>query len=280
MLEIKGKFSAVSWTGLLGLLLLGQPVSLRAIELAPGPEQVFLANGKRTICAQFHNPDAQPAEAHLRYRLYQTGGRTMMPLGEVSPWKTSVISGDQTVLEFVAIDLPAVRSETLFRVVWFNGEKKIGATSIHAFPDDLLKPLRALASDKPVGLIDPEDQFKSALSFLSTERLRQAEDIVSAEVGLILIAPMSSQNRPAGLTAAVKKKAGNGAGIVWIQPSSRGQSESLPEAFVINEQSGRIVVASTATTSNLVDSPQSQLNLVRLAELASGRKKLELPADP
>ena len=40
----------------------------------------------------------------------------------------------------------------------------------------------------------------------------------------------------------------------------------------------RIAVA--ATVSDLADSPRAQLNLLRLAELATGRKKLDLPADP
>jgi len=41
----------------------------------------------------------------------------------------------------------------------------------------------------------------------------------------------------------------------------------------------QIVIAAASTVSGLADSPRAQLNLVRLAELAMGRKKLELPRD-
>jgi hypothetical protein len=128
-----------------------------------------------------------------------------------------------------------------------------------------------------LGLLDPEGHLKAALGSIPSDELREAEDVSAADAALILIAPMSAEKQPAGLTTAVKKKAASGSAVVWIQP--RRQPEPLPDAYVIGEGIGRIVIAAATTVSGLVDSPRAQLNLVRLAELATGRKKLELPAD-
>ena len=104
--------------------------------------------------------------------------------------------------------------------------------------------------------------------------------MTATDARLILIAATTAESRPAGLVAAVKKKAASGTAVVWILPRALHQPEPLPNAYVVAEGAGRIVVAAAATVSDLADSPRAQLNLVRLAELATGRKTLELPADP
>jgi hypothetical protein len=48
---------------------------------------------------------------------------------------------------------------------------------------------------------------------------------------------------------------------------------------VVDEGAGHIVVAPASLAADLAASLRAQLNLVRLAELAAGRKKLELRAD-
>jgi len=248
--------------------------------LPEGPPTAVFGNGRRVIRTQFHNPPGQPVSADLRFRLYQASGSTLMPLGEAQAWKTITLPADQTVLESLTVEVPPVRGETAFQVVWFDGEKKLGAIQLTAFPEQLLKPLRVLAGEKPLGLLDPEGQFKAALGSLPADVLRESEDLAASEARLILIAPIASEKPPAGLAAAVKKKAAIGTAVVWIQPPTIRQPELLPEAYVVAEGAGRIVVAAASTVSGLADSPRAQLNLLRLAELATGRKKLELPADP
>jgi hypothetical protein len=202
-----------------------------------------------------------------------------MPLGEVQAWKKLTLAPNQTVVESLEIELPALRGITTFRIVWYDGERKLGTTPISAFPGELLKPLEALAGAKPVGLLDPEGQFKATLGGLPLHELKEAEDVTSAETQLILVAPMTDASRPAGLKEALKRKAATGCGVVWIQPAALRQLESVPDAYVVNEGTGRIVVATATTVADLADSPGAQLNLVRLAELAVGKKQLELPHD-
>lgn len=278
----KTKLRGIIWAGTIGLVFLNG-----TLQAQPGVEitqdqttPALFASGKRLIYAQFHNPAQQSVEANLRFRLYQASARTLMPLSEARALKTLTLSPGQTIVESFEVELPLVRGETAFQVLCYDGEKKIGATEFNAFPDGLLKPLAVLAGETPPGLLDPEHQFKAALGSVPTHELKEAEDVTATNAKLILIAPMTAASRPAGLAAALKKKASEGGAIVWIQPLSGRHPEPLPDAFVVGEGSGRIVVAAAATVRDLASSPRAQLNLVRLAELATGKQQLELPRDP
>src|SRR5258708_1218578 len=88
----------------------------------------------------------------------------------------------------------------------------------------------------------------------------------AGEARLISIGRMSAGSQRAGLGAAVKKKAANGAAIVWIQSASR---ESAFCTYVVPEGSGRIVVAPASAIADLADSPRTQLNLVWPGESAT-----------
>lgn len=203
-----------------------------------------------------------------------------MPLTEVQSWKRLAVLPEQTVLQSLEIEFPEVRGATRFLVVWFDGDKKLGTVPVNVYPTGLLKPLAVLAGTKPLGVIDPEGRLQSALAGFQMDQLKEAEDVTSAETRLILIAPMSPESIPAGIASALKKKASDGCAVVWIQPATGRQPELLPDAYVVNEGAGKIVVASASTIAGLQDSPQAQLNLVRLAELAAGHKQLELPNAP
>jgi len=268
--------------GWLGLLLLNGTLGTQAaIEiLADRTPAALFGNGKRIIRPQFHNPDPHTSELNLRYRIYQASASTLMPLGEIQSWKNLTLTSNQTVVESFEVELPAIRGTTMFQIVWYDGEKKLGPTLIHAFPSELLKPLEALAGGKPIGLLDPDGRFKATLGPIPLHELKDAEDVTSTETGLILIAPMTAALRPAGLTEALKRKAAAGCAVVWIQPEALRQLATLPDAYVVNEGTGRIVVATATTVADLAESPGAQLNLVRLAELAVGKKQLELPHAP
>ena len=249
--------------------------------LSERPVPAVFGAGTRPISFRLRNAATQTAEVNLRYRLFQASSATLMPLGEVKPWKLVTVPAAQTLLETFQVELPAVRGDTLFQIAWFDGERKIGTTPVRVFGEGILKMLGPLAGDQPVGLVDPEGQMKLALAPLRSLELKEAEDIVSAEAALILVAPMTVKSRPAGLSAALKKKAALGAGIVWLQPTGeRDLLDGVPTVFVAEEASGRIVVASELVAAELLTSPRAQQSLVRLAEIAAGRRKLELPTDP
>jgi hypothetical protein len=48
----------------------------------------------------------------------------------------------------------------------------------------------------------------------------------------------------------------------------------------VEQGNGTIVVAPASMVSDFGNSPLAQLSLVVLAELATGRRKLDLPSDP
>jgi hypothetical protein len=252
-----------------------------AVELVPDAGRtVLFGNGKRTIETIFRNTGDQPAEASLGFRLYQASASTLAPLGETRFWRTVPFGIGQIGLESVQIDLPAVRGETVFKAMWFDGTKKLGATSFRVFPENFLRSLGAFSSDLPVGLLDPEGHFKAALSTVQVQELKEAEGIFAAETRLILIAPMRAENRPAGLLGAIKKKAFDGAGVVWVQSPRPHAIEPGPDAYVLHEGTGRVVIAAAEPLLPLADSPLAQLKLLRLAELAAAKAKLDWPAEP
>jgi hypothetical protein len=258
------------WSSLLA------PFARGGLEVVENRPAVF-GDGKRALPAHFHNPETASVEANLRFRLYQANSSTLAPAGEVLDFKKLVLGPRQTVIESLDVELPGVRGETVFKLVWFDGDTKIGATTVHAFPAELITPVKVLAGETPVGVVDPQGQFKAALGSMTVTDLKEAEDITSTDARLILVAPMPADVRPAGLTAALKRKATSGGAIVWIQPPAPRQT--LPDVYVLDEGEGHIVIAAASVVERLADSPRAQLNLVRLAELATGKKKLELPAD-
>lgn len=270
--------------GRAGLVFLLGALSMRAVGqvelLSDASAQAFFGGSPRLLVARFRNPTDQPLEENLQFRLYQASASTLAPVAELKPWKTLRLSSRQTVLESVSVDLPDVRGETVFQLIWFSGEKKLGAIPVRAFPAELLKPLTTLAGDAPVGLLDPDGAWKAAFARVPTQELKEAEDILATESKLLVVAPVSASNRPAGLAGAIKAKAARGAAIVWIQASAQRAPDSLPDAYVVNESAGNVVVADPSTVNDLVHSPRSQQNLIRLAELATGHRKLDLPEDP
>ena len=272
----QGDFKKSLGIAFLAYLLASQAVA--GLEVVANRADAVFANGKRVLSAQFHNPDNQANQANLRFRVYQASSSTLAPLGDTRDLKRLSLDAGQTVLESFEVELPAVRAETVFKVFWLDGERKIGATIFRAFPPELLKPLATLAGETPVGIIDPEGQFKAVAGSLSVSELKEAEDITATDARLILVAPMPPAARPDGLTTALKRRANSGACVVWIQPPDQ-REVMIPDAYVVNEGEGRIVIAAAETIERLADSPRAQLNLVRLAELATGRKKLELPTD-
>src|SRR5713226_3223766 len=275
----KRKMRRAAAFALLSGLLTGLGGSARAeLELIPErvPQAVF-AGGKRLVSVKVRNPAALAIQAQLRSRIYQASTATLAPLEAIRPWKALSLPAGQTAVESFEAEIPQVRAETAFQIVFFDGEKQLGSIQLRAFPHDLLKALPTLAGEQPVGVMDPEAQLEPALKLIPTTRFNEVEDLSASEATLIIIGPMSARSQPPGLAAAVKKKAANGAAIVWIQSAGR---ESAFCTYLVPEGSGRIVVAPASAITDFSDSPRAQLNLVWLGELATGKKTLELPADP
>jgi hypothetical protein len=244
------------------------------------PPQAIFAGRALRVTTAFRNSSAKVSEADLRFRLYQASAATLMPLAEAKPWKTLMLPSGQTALDNVQIELPAVRTETMFHIAWFEGQKKLGTTLVRAFPDDLLKPLAMLAGDTPLGLLDLEGKLGPGFRGVPLKELKDPEDVAGGECSLIIIAPISPRQGLSGLAAAVKRKASGGGKIVWIQRPAIRQPDPAPATYVVEQGNGTIVVAPASMVSDFGNSPLAQLSLVVLAELATGRRKLDLPSDP
>jgi len=278
---VLGPLTRWNRVGLICVLLIGLVVPSRAevVVVPDAADWAVFGNGKRTFKVLLRNSGNQAVEVNLSYRLLQIAGRTAAPLGGPRIWRTVPIGTGQTVVESPELDLPEVRGETVFHIIWSDDTTKLGTTALRVFPDGLLQPLLALAGGGPIGLVDPEARFKPAVGGLNLQELKEAEAISSSEARLIFVAPMAATNQPAGLVRAIRTKAAGGAAVVWWQAPSRAQAEFFPEVYVLEEGSGRVVVATAGTVLTLAESPRAQRTLVRLAELAVGKTKLKWPEE-
>jgi hypothetical protein len=246
--------------------------------VAEEPVTVF-GGGKRTVRIQLRNPTAASIEATLRWRLFQATSSTLAPTGDERPWHAVSLRPSQALLENLEVELPEVRAASLFHIVWYEGNDKIGATLLRVFPENLLRRLTTLAGDAPVGLVDPEGRFTNALGSLRYESLSEAEQVAATDARLILIAPFGPAHHVAGLAKALKAKAASGAAVVWAQPPNPRSAELLPSTYLLEAGDSRVVITSAQTLSDLADSPRAQIHLLRLAELATGKATLAWPGD-
>jgi hypothetical protein len=272
----------IDWRQLLALATVWA-LSVTGAEVAPIQveqiEQAVFGGGSSRIQTIFRNPGEQPVKLTLRSRLYQASASTLAPLEESKPLRTITVEPGQAVIETVAIKLPAVRTETTFILRWQSEDRKLGRTVIHAFPTNLLERLFVLNKAQSLGLFDPEGNFGGAFPTNTTRPLRNVDDLGSFDGSLLIVAPAQNQETRATVETIVSC-AKRGAGVIWIQPPTAQEVSSLPASYVVNVGEGHVVIAHASTVTNLAQSPTAQLTMIRLAELATGRRKLDLPNHP
>jgi hypothetical protein len=249
------------------------------IEVVTGSDLQCFGGGERTVPVSFRNPTSHPVTASLRYRLFQSTSGLLAPIGPTQEWKAITIGLGQTVTDTLSLNLPSVKGPARFSVVWSAGETKLGSVRLHVFQPGLLQALAPLAGDGRIGLVDPAGRLASALGEVRFELLAEPESVAAFEGKLLLVAPLTATNRIAGLSAALKRRAAAGTGIVWLRPSGEGDPALAGSLYVLELEQGRLVVADASLLEDLSQSPTAQLRLVTLAELALGRKKLALPED-
>ena len=166
------------------------------------------------------------------------------------------------MLETYSTTFPAVRAATRFQIEWIG----IGRTDIFVYPDNLLKKLGALAGEKPLGLLDPDNQLRPSLKQAGVDFSDLETDSLDARLTIVW---SDTTELPELITKRVK----DGMAVVWIRkPTSVA-------AYAVRLGTGTVVVASTSSVSPLADSPMAQLNLIRFAELALEPEALRLPQD-
>jgi len=258
------------------------------LELVPDkesqePQRVFAGEGRR-ITVLFHNPGGNPANADLRTRLYQASSATVMLLGE-APWKKLEVLPGQTVVESVTMTFPVVKADTRFLVEWVEGTNRVaGTTEVLVYPPDLLKELKPLAGEEPLGAFDPQNRFKPLLKGARVE-FQDLEDagLQDYHGKLAVVGPFQTQAqmRESLANRSVKALAEKGVAVVWIQPppelKPRGVESPKPSFYTVTEGKGAVVVVQAKLVAGLADDPQAQLNLIQFARLARYPEPLRLP---
>jgi hypothetical protein len=242
------------------------------------PERVFAGKGRK-ITVIFYNPGGSAVKADLRTRLYQASSATAMPLGE-APWKKLEVLPGQSVLESASMNFPAVKAETPFVVQWVDGtDKLVGTSDVLVYPPDLLKDLKPLAGEEPLGVFDPQNQLKPLLKVVAAE-FQDLEDtgLEGYHGKLAIIGPFHSRVQMGErLPNRIKTLAERGVAVVWIQPPPDKHKQLKPSFYAVPEGKGAVVVVEAYLASNLVDDPQHQLSLIQMARLALHPEPPQLP---
>jgi hypothetical protein len=276
-----------SW--LVAFLLLGMsPFAAQAqLELLPVTElqQVF-GGGARIITLTWHNPGQKPFSQELSTRLYQASSATTVPLGTALWGKLEILPG-QTVIESASPVFPAVNAETRFVIQWLAGTNQVlGTIEALVYPTNLLKELKPLAGEKPLGLLDPQNLLKPLLKATAVEFLDLEDANIENYPGKLVIAgPFQNKTQMGeGLASQLRAVAKKGAGVVWLLPPPERKErrrENLRLSFyAVPEGKGTVVVVQASLTASLSERPEAQLNLLQFARLALHPETPRLPDLP
>jgi hypothetical protein len=251
------------------------------LQLLPDKEsQRVFAGEARAVRAQFRNADDNMFEADLRTRLLQVSSATAIPLGETA-WKKLRVLPGQTVVESAMLNFPRVKAETRFLVQWFESTNRIiGKTEVLVYPTNLLNDLKPLAGEKPVGVLDPQNQLKPLLKKLDLEFADLEDTGLASFTGkLAIVGPFKSRElTPDDLAERIATFARKGGAVVWIQPPPSERERKLAATFyTVPLGDGAVVVAQAKLISGLADDPSAQLNLIHLTEYAVRHEPPRLP---
>ncbi len=257
------------------------------LQLVPGEATpcVFAGQG-REIAVVWRNAGNQPFESEIRMALFQATSATVAPLGTV-PWKNLEVLPGQTVLESAKLDFPAVNAATRFVIRWVAGDDRVlGTSDVLVHPTNLLKELKPLAGDEPLGVLDPQNQLKPLLKAAAVEFSDLEDAGVEDYRGKLVIAgPFQSQSQIRnGLAAQLQAVAKKGVGVVWLLPTPQKQEsrpgELRPSFYSVLENTNAVIVAQPDMLVNLTDNPSSQLNLIFFCKLALRPRPPALPDLP
>ena len=252
------------------------------VEFVPDETPRCLFTGtEQKVPIVVRNESNDAIQRQVRMRINQLSSAVAMPLGPAREWRTLHLLPHQTAIESLTIKFPPVAAATRFEVVWLNVENSIlGRTEFLGYPPNLLSALKPVVERKLLGVFDPATQLKPLLKQTSMdfEDLEVGEGLAGFNGALAILFPgTNSMPRSVELTSIIRKKAKQGVAFVWIQNVRPDQIESAPLAYTVRVNTRTVVVAEASTVAHLAESPVSQLNLIRFAELALGRVSLDLP---
>jgi hypothetical protein len=262
-------------------LLCAWPLTAGAqVQVLPDkePQQVFAGEG-RTISVLLHNPAPQAVSAKLRLKLFQASSATAIPLSEAA-WRKMEVLPSQTVLDSATLDFPAVKAETRFVVQWLEDTNRIaGTTDVLVYPTNLLKELKPLAAEEPLGVFDPQNHLKPLLKAARVEFQDLEDTGVEDYRGKLVIAGPFATKPPSADTLAARFQAlaRKGVAVVWMQPPPQKRGGLKPSFYTVPEGKGAVMVVQADMVAGLRQSPKAQLNLIQLARLALAPEPPRLP---
>lgn len=237
------------------------------------------AGEARQIEITLRNPTSQPVHADLRMRVHQATTATAVLLYE-RHWKALTVLPGQMVMETAPLDFPALRAETRFLVQWLDGTNPVfGKTEVLVFPTNLLARLLTPAGETPLGVFDPSNKIKPLLRPLELPFQDLTEDGTDKFHGrLAIFGPFElKQQMRASLASDIRALAKRGVAVVWLQPPPSKRDPLRPSFYTVRVGAGAIVVAQHDLVARLAETPEAQLNLLRLAELALRPESFDLP---
>jgi hypothetical protein len=271
--RLKWTAAALGWT-FLSATAWGQ------LQIVPDPSaQAVFAGERRPVRVTVQNPDGKTADVDFRIRLHQTSSATTILMGE-TPWKKLQVLPGQTVLELAPVTFPAVKAETRFLIQWLDGASQvIGKTDVMVYPPDLLKELKPLCGDEPLGVFDPQNLLKPSLKTAGVE-ISDLEDAGFEDFHgkLAILGPFQSKAPlRESLPGQVKALAGKGVAVVWLQPPPEKRDPSKPSFYTVPESKAAVVVVQADQVAGPSENPRAQLNLIHFARLALHPEPLRLP---
>lgn len=201
-------------------------------------------------------------------------------------WKKLQVLPGQTILETVALKIPAVRAKTRFLTQWSDENGNVlGTTEVAAYPTNLLAELGVLLNhaEGALGVFDPENQLKPLLGnlnvcFFDLER----SSIENYRGKLAIIGPFEpgSQTRFIG-SGQIKSLSEHGVAVVWVQPPTYAydewNDEPQPSFYSVPGVKAAVVVVQPKMLARLAANPRSQLNLIYFCKLALHPQPSTLP---
>ena len=156
----------------------------------------------------------------------------------------------------------------------------IGVTEVLGYPPDLLKDLKPLAGEDPLGVLDPLNQLKPLLKAAAVE-CQDLEDtgLENYHGKLAIIGPFQCRAQMREEPAEPHQGPGTERGRRGLDSAAAEKSarnSSLPSTLV-PEGKGAVVVVQADQVANLAENPQAQLNLIQLARLALHPEPPQLP---
>jgi len=240
--------------------------------------QVVFGGHRQSVSFTLRNATAAAVTETLHHRLFQLSHRLYAPVGDGVKWREITLPAKATRSLKLAIEIPAVKARTRFKLALFAGnESRLGVIEITALPDNLLDPLQSLAKRERVGLWDPADQLRPALEKLEIHPVKlvtrwNAEDFAGDLV--IAVHAKSDRDRLEEKNATFAALKRRGRSVLCLLKDYRADLP-LPLIATGDARDGTLVFAPLAEVAAL-ESAAAQLRLSQLLEFARSRAPLTL----